>query len=57
MNNNTAKPRKPLKRPSDATMMRWVNDGVARATDGCKVEPDGVCEHGKRSWLLVLGYI
>ena len=31
----------PLKPPSIATMERWANDGVAKATDGCKVEPDG----------------
>ena len=45
------------KRPSIATMTRWSMDGVAKATDGCRVEPDGVCPHGKQSWLLVLGYI
>lgn len=43
--------------PSLATLMKWMNDGVAKATDGCQVEPDGKCEHGKPSWLLVLGYI
>ena len=26
-------------------------------TDGCIAEPDGVCEHGHPSWLIVLGYI
>jgi hypothetical protein len=26
-------------------------------TDGCTAEPDGVCEHGHPSWLIVLGYI
>ena len=26
-------------------------------TDGCIVEPDGVCEHGHPSWLVVLRYI
>ena len=45
------------KRPSIATMERWVCEGVARATDGCRVEPDGVCEHGAQSWLIVLGYM
>jgi hypothetical protein len=38
-------------------MEKWINEGVARATDGCRVEPDGVCPHGKKSWLLELGYI
>lgn len=45
------------KEPSVATMRRWISDGVAKATDGCRVEPDGTCEHGADSWLLVLGLI
>lgn len=43
--------------PSEATMNRWVDDCVAKATDGCRVEPDGICVHGHQSWLSVLGYI
>ena len=43
--------------PSIEEMQEWVYDGVAEATDGCTVEPDGTCEHGKESWLIVLGYI
>lgn len=43
--------------PSLATMERWSDEGVARATDGCRVEPDGQCQHGHSSWLLRLGYI
>jgi len=43
--------------PNDRTMERWVADGVAKATDGCKVEPDGTCRHGHLSWLLRLGVI
>ena len=45
------------KAPSPATMERWMNDGVAKATDGCRVEPDGICQHGKPSWLRALGMI
>lgn len=45
------------KPPTIGTMRKWVSAGVARATDGCKVEPDGVCSHGKQSWLLVVGVI
>jgi hypothetical protein len=45
------------KRPSMATLEQYVFDGVARATDGCRVEPDGHCEHGHASWLMVLGYV
>ncbi len=49
--------RSKVKQPSIKTMTKWLMDGIARATDGCKVEPDGTCPHGKRSWLLELGYI
>ncbi|KKL23058.1 hypothetical protein LCGC14_2429200 [marine sediment metagenome] len=45
------------KPPSVRTMERWMSDGIAKATDGCSVEPDGQCPHGKDSWLLELGYI
>ena len=43
------------KQPSLKAMERWLMDGVARATDGCRVEPDGECPHGAKSWLIVLG--
>ena len=45
------------KAPSIKTMERWTSDGVARATDGCRVEPDGICQHGHMSWIMRLGYI
>jgi hypothetical protein len=45
------------KRPSLKTMERWISNGMAKATDGCEVEPDGTCKHGKPSWLIALGYI
>lgn len=45
------------KPPTIGTMSKWMADGIARATDGCRVEPDGECPHGCKSWLLVLGYI
>ena len=45
------------KPPSIRTMEKWVCDGVAKATDGCRVEPDGYCPHGKPSWLIQLGVI
>lgn len=32
-------------------------DGDVETADGCAVEPDGTCEHGYRSPLLMLGYI
>lgn len=43
--------------PSDEELDRFVFDSVCDATDGCTVEPDGVCEHGHPSWLLYLGLI
>lgn len=43
--------------PTIEQLQEWVFDGVAEATDGCRVEPDGTCEHGCKSWLLELGYI
>lgn len=32
-------------------------DGDVEASDGCVVEPDGICPHGRPSPLLVLGVI
>lgn len=43
--------------PSMDDLEYWTFDGVAEATDGCTVEPDGVCPHGHPSWLLALGLI
>ena len=45
------------KRPSIATMNRWYENGYAKATDGCKVEPDAYCSHDHASWILVLGLV
>ena len=44
-------------KPSIEQLMAWESEGGAKATDGCWVEPDGTCPHGKKSWLLVLGMI
>jgi hypothetical protein len=43
--------------PEVEDLMRWDWDGIAEATDGCPVEPDGVCEHGHTSWLRRLALI
>ena len=43
--------------PSDEQLCEWMMDGVCEAVDGCRVEPDGTCEHGSPSWLLQLGMI
>lgn len=44
-------------RPDLEDLEQWMNDGVAEATDGCSVEPDGRCPHGHSSWLIVMGMI
>jgi hypothetical protein len=47
-----------VRAPSLAQIERWVLDvDDCEATDGCIVEPDGQCPHGKFSWLRVLGII
>lgn len=43
--------------PTYRTLSRWLSEGVAKATDGCRVEPDGVCPHGCPSWLVELNLI
>jgi hypothetical protein len=49
------KPRRP--HPTMRKLEKWTFDSVVEATDGCRVEPDGVCPHGYPSWLLYLGMI
>lgn len=44
--------------PDIEDIEEWFEDGDGcEATDGCWVEPDGVCSHGHPSWMLVLGLI
>lgn len=43
--------------PTLQEMTEWLKSGYCYATDGCKVEPDGTCPHGAKSWLLELGMI
>ena len=43
--------------PSIDQLIEWEQDGIAEATDGCIVEPDGTCSHGCKSWFIVLGLI
>lgn len=44
-------------RPSLNMMEKWIDNGVACAIDGCRVECDGVCEHGFPSKMLAMGLI
>lgn len=50
-------PKKAVKAPSITALKRWGADGYCKATDGCRVEPEGTCAHGKKSWLLILGLV
>lgn len=44
--------------PPIELLMEWHDDvGGSEATDGCWVEPDGLCPHEHPSWLLRLGLI
>jgi len=43
--------------PDDEQLSYWCWDSVCEATDGCIVEPDGICPDGFPSWLLHLGII
>lgn len=43
--------------PDGDDLMEMVMDSVVEATDGCQVEPDGICPHGHPSWLLRMGLI
>lgn len=51
------KPKTHASVPTTEQLESWVMDGDCEATDGCIVEPDGHCEHGKPSWLLKLGFM
>lgn len=46
-------------RPTMAELQDSVFDGpcYAACEYDCYVDPDGCCEHGRPSWLLVLGMI
>jgi hypothetical protein len=44
-------------RPSWEQLEEWASNGECEATDGCMVEPDGICPHGNESWMLELGLI
>jgi len=50
-------PRPTVPKPEWEELEEMVFDGVCEATDGCPIEPDGVCEHGHPSWLLRYGLI
>ncbi|MDP6415956.1 MAG: hypothetical protein QGG54_13165 [Gammaproteobacteria bacterium] len=43
--------------PDLEDVIAWESEGYCEATDGCCVEPDGICEHGHPSWMIHLGLI
>jgi len=44
--------------PDIELVMAWIDeDGGCEATDGCWVEADGRCPHGKPSWAIVMGLV
>jgi len=44
--------------PTVGQVKRWVVGSTCETPGcGCTVEPDGTCEHGVGSWLLVLGLV
>lgn len=53
MQANAKRPEPTTPQPSEMALHYMLY--VADATDGCTVEPDGVCEHGHVSWLVYLG--
>ena len=46
-----------MEEPTMDQIEEWMYEGVCEATDGCRVELDGVCEHGCKSWFLELELI
>jgi hypothetical protein len=47
-----------VRTPSYEQLEEWMDEGGGcEATDGCWVEPDGICEHGHESWLVVMGLV
>lgn len=50
-------PQPTTEQPTIEQLAEWSDDGMCEATDGCVVEPDGVCEHDHASWMLYLGLI
>ncbi len=44
-------------KPDIEQLQMWGEEGGCETPDGCWVEPDGTCEHGHKSWLLIMGMI
>lgn len=46
-----------IETPDIDQLREWMDEGGCEATDGCWVEIDGHCEHGKPSWFIALGLV
>lgn len=46
-----------VKKPGLNSMHKATMDGTCLTPDGCRVEPDGTCQHGWDSWLKILHVI
>ena len=56
MNQPRRYPTPTVKQPSISSLEKMLSDGICKATDGCRVEPDGTCPHGYPSWIMELGF-
>ena len=43
--------------PDVRDLVEGMEGGGCETPDGCWVEPDGTCQHGYPSWLIILGMI
>lgn len=43
--------------PTEKTLWKWSDDGVAKTLMGTRIEPDGATADGCPSWLIALGLI
>jgi len=44
-------------KPDIEQLEAWARESGCYTSCGCWVEPDGVCEHGVPSWMMLLGFI
>ncbi len=50
-------PKPTVEEPDMDELEECLDEGYGTCTDGCMVEPDGVCEHGHPTWLIKYGMI
>lgn len=43
--------------PSLEELADMARESYGETPCGCHVEPDGICGHGRESWLRILGWI